>query len=323
MTTGLVVGKFYPFHKGHKYLIETAKSQVDKVTVLVCHKEGQVIPGAERARWIRRDVGGVKVMVIPDVLPDEPLPWAKYTLKVLGFIPDFVFTSEDYGEEYARLMGSQHILVDKKRAKIPVSGTKVRKDPYANWQYLTPSARAYFAKKICVVGAESTGTTTMAQALAKYYKTVWVPEYGRFYYEGRMHLANSKWKTDDFEHIAKQQNQFEDKLASISNKIVVCDTDSFATNLWHERYIGKVSKRVARFSKNRHYDLYLVTDDSIPFVQDGTRDGEKIRHQMHERFIEELKKAGKDYIILKGNHKERLNKAISACNEKMLESVFA
>ncbi len=36
MTRGLVIGKFYPPHRGHKFLIETARSQVDSLVVLIC-----------------------------------------------------------------------------------------------------------------------------------------------------------------------------------------------------------------------------------------------------------------------------------------------
>ena len=33
---GVVIGKFYPPHKGHEYLIETALQESDCVTVIVC-----------------------------------------------------------------------------------------------------------------------------------------------------------------------------------------------------------------------------------------------------------------------------------------------
>ena len=54
---------------------------------------------------------------------------------------------------------------------------------------LTGPAKAHFAKRVVVVGVESSGTTTLAEALAEHYHTVWVPEYGRFYWEGRRYLS--------------------------------------------------------------------------------------------------------------------------------------
>src|SRR5581483_9617149 len=51
------------------------------------------------------------------------------------------------------------------------------------WYFLEPPVRAYYARRICLIGAESTGKTTLARALAEHYQTVWVPEYGREYSE--------------------------------------------------------------------------------------------------------------------------------------------
>lgn len=42
-------------------------------------------------------------------------------------------------------------------------------------EQLEPCVRAYFAKRVCIVGAESTGTTTVAQALAAHFRTNRVP----------------------------------------------------------------------------------------------------------------------------------------------------
>jgi HTH-type transcriptional repressor of NAD biosynthesis genes len=49
---GLVIGKFYPPHRGHKYLIDTAVAQCESVTVIVCWKKSQRISGVLRAQWI-------------------------------------------------------------------------------------------------------------------------------------------------------------------------------------------------------------------------------------------------------------------------------
>jgi HTH-type transcriptional repressor of NAD biosynthesis genes len=40
-------------------------------------------------------------------------------------------------------------------------------------------------KRVLIVGAESTGKTTLAIALAEHYQTTWVPEFGRLYTEAR------------------------------------------------------------------------------------------------------------------------------------------
>jgi HTH-type transcriptional regulator, transcriptional repressor of NAD biosynthesis genes len=320
--TGLVVGKFYPPHKGHHYLVNTAIAQAESVVVAVCYRKEETIPWELRAQWMQEIHPTANVILIEDIAVDaSSADWAEYTKEFLGYVPDAVFTSEDYGRTWAECLGCEHVLVDKERVTIPISGTKVRENPLAAWEYLEPCVRAYFVRRICVVGAESTGTTTLAQDLAKHYHTTWVPEYGRTYFEGKMFGENAtNWVTQEFEHIANMQNSMEDQLARTASKILICDTDSFATSVWHERYVGQRAESVEELSKDRHYDHYLLTDTDISFVQDGTRDGEHIRQQMHERFIARLTEEGKPFTVVSGSREERLKKAIVPCDRVLLQN---
>jgi NadR type nicotinamide-nucleotide adenylyltransferase len=184
---GVIVGKFYPPHRGHKYLIDTGQAQVDRLTVIICWKPGENPPGWLRAAWLKEIHPEVKVIALEDTLPgDDSRAWAENTIKVLGYVPEVVFTSEDYGYPYAAFMGSRHVQVDKARRVVPVSGTAVRANPLKCWDYLEPCVRAFYARRVCLVGAESTGKTTLAAALAAHYRTNWVAEYGREYSEKKL-----------------------------------------------------------------------------------------------------------------------------------------
>lgn len=314
-TRGLVIGKFYPPHRGHKYLIDTARAQCEELTVIVCWKKNQDISGVERARWIQEIHPDVQVKLLDDdrLTDDDSAGWAENTLAVLGYTPDAVFTSEAYGDPYASFMGCVHVLVDRERTHVPISATMVRSNPMQYAAFLEPCVRAYFARRVCVVGAESTGKTTLVKALAAHYHTVWVPEYGRTYSEGKLFGdERAAWRTEEFTKIAKAQNILEDELAEASNGLVICDTDAFATSVWHERYMGVRSKEVEAIAARHHYDLYILTGDEIPFEQDGTRDGEHIRQQMHARFVERLTEDKKRFITVRGTLDERLQKTITA-----------
>ncbi len=314
MKRGVVIGKFLPPHRGHKHLIETALAEVDHLSVIVCHREGQEISGTERADWLRIIHPSAEILVVPDTLdPDDSAAWADLTVKTLGRAPDVVFTSESYGDAYAAFMGATHRLVDFGRETVPISATAIRAKPLAYWEFLEPCVRAHFAVRVVAIGAESTGTTTIACGLAEHYATAWVPEYGRFYYEGRQ-PSDEPWRTDEFVHIAHQQNEMEDKLAEACNRILVCDTDSFVTSIWHERYVGHAAAEVQEASVGRRVDLYLLTGADIPFVQDGTRDGEHLRVALHERFESALQGRGVPYVILRGGREERLKRAVEACD---------
>lgn len=315
MTRGLVIGKFYPPHKGHKYLIDTARQGVDFLSVIVCSKADQTIPAQLRAQWLRDihpDIDEIKIIEsTDDELPeDDSKAWADATIDWLGYSPDIVYTSESYGDAYAAYMGSEHVSVDKFRSKFPISGTEVRTSPLAHSEFLEPIVRQHFVKRICVLGAESTGTTTISQALAEHYKTEWVPEYGRTYTEQKYaKTKDPEWSSDEFAHIATTQNTQEDEAALAANKLLICDTNSLVTNVWHQHFMGSSSDQVAKLADGRTYDLYLITSPDFPFVQDGFREDDAVRQQMHNQFIELLNSQNLPYVLLSGSHKQRLRTA--------------
>ena len=282
MTLGVTAGKFYPLHLGHDLLIREARRQVDRLVVLVAWRPGQQIPGAVRAGWIRARHPGVSVIEVLDDIPNESAPWATRTREVLGCVPDVVFTSETYGDTWAACLGARHIPIDKDRGLIPVSATAVRADLGAHWSQLSPPAKAYFARRVSVMGVESSGTTTLARALARQLATAWVPEYGRVYWEGRQHVSGiDSWESDEFARIARGQNASEDDLAHLADRVLVCDTDALATAVWHRRYRGEESSEVRTIARGRTYHLTLLTAPDFPFVQDGTREEGPHRLQMH------------------------------------------
>ena len=313
---GLVIGKFYPPHRGHKLLIDAAIEQSEQTVVIVCAKPSDTIPGELRGQWLREIHPTAGVMVIDDQYDErDSRVWAGNTIRWLGRAPDTVFTSEDYGDRYSHLMGSKHILVDKMRQRVPISGTAVRSDPYAHWDFIEPPVRGWFARRICIVGAESTGTTTLAKALAEHFETLWVEEYGREYSDQKLKTNDPEWRTEEFVAIAEEQMCREDAAARRANRVLFCDTNAFATVLWHRRYLGAHSKAVEDIARRCRCDLYLLTGDEIPFVQDGLRDGEHIRHDMHGWFEEALAAQAVPWHVLRGSPEARLREAVRLTQE--------
>lgn len=315
---GLVIGKFLPPHRGHRFLIDTATAQSDQVVVIVCAKPTDSIPGERRAEWLREIHPYCRVLVIDDRYDEnDSRVWAENTVRWLGRSPAAVFTSEDYGDAYARHMASRHVLVDKGRVHVPTSGTAVRGDPYAHWEFLEPPVRAWFAKRVVVLGAESTGTTTLARALAERLSTNWVEEYGREYSERKLARGDDVWHSEEFTAIANEQRHREDAALRRANRVLVCDTDAFATTLWHRRYMGFDSAEVEAIARTGRPDLYLLTGDEIPFVQDGLRDGEHIRHEMHHWFVDALSKQHVPWHLVRGAAEARIE-----CAARLVRSLF-
>jgi HTH-type transcriptional regulator, transcriptional repressor of NAD biosynthesis genes len=320
--TGTVIGKFYPPHYGHHYLIDTAISMCEELFVLICWKPEQTIPVQLRSTAIAEIHPTVKIIEVEDKLSDDDtLGWANNTIKILGRRPDVVFTSEDYGVPYAQAMGSKHIMVDRNRIKMPCSGTMIRANPLEFLDWVSPAIRSFYVLRICIVGAESTGKTTLAQKLAEHYKTTWVQEYGREYCEEKWKngTITEEWHTSEFLLIANEQCRREDIAARNSSKVLICDTDALATSIWHERYLKTSSAEIQKIAHERQYSLYLLTGDEIPFVQDGLRDGEHIRHWMHNRFIEVLNETDRSWVLVHGSIQNRISDAIHSI-DRLLEN---
>lgn len=306
MRRGLVIGKFYPPHNGHHFLIEVALEESDYVDVLVCDNPQYKIPASRRASWLRMVHPRATVRVIPDLYDDDnSQAWADHTIRFLGYAPDTVFTSEDYGNAYANFLGCKHRLVDKERLTVPISASIIRQNFRKHWSTMHPITRGYLATRIVVIGAESTGTTTLSLALAKIFNAAWTPEIGRYYTKSLLNTSHL-WTDSDFVRIASMQQMYEDTISEESDGIIVCDTNAFATKIWQQRYMGRSTSTVENYATNAPAGLYIVTGDEIPFVQDGTRDGQKIRHTMHRQFIDQLEKYRLPYIVVRGTIKARL-----------------
>lgn len=315
MIRALVIGKFYPPHRGHKHLIDTALADTCEVYVVVCDRPGEVPSATLRAGWIAEIHPAARVGRILDIYdPDDSAVWAEVCVRWLGFTPDVVFTSEDYGSRFAACLGCRHVLVDQSRVAVPISGTRVRASPLTNWEFLEPSVRGYYALRVVLIGAESTGKTTLAADLAAEFDTVRLPEYGREYWEAKMaRNAPNVWTPAEFGVIAREQCVREDAAARQANRVLVCDTDAFVTRVWYRRYMGGWSSEVdAIAAAHRRPDLYLLTDVNTPFEQDGTRDGEAIREWMHRTFEEELTADARPFVRVTGSRAERLRTAAEA-----------
>lgn len=323
----VVAGKFYPFHAGHKFLIGEAFNEARNVTVLVCQNDEETITGDVRADWIGRAFPAANVVVVDQtalgLADDDSWGWATATVAALGRQPDVVFSSEDYGDAYAAAMGAAHHLVDRDRTVVPISGTAIRRDPLAHLDQLDPNVRAHYVKRVCILGAESTGKTMLAALLARRYETVWVPEYGREYSERYGKKLGDRWESAEFAEIAREQAAREDRLAEQANRVLFCDTDVFTTARFHEAYTGRQDPQLERVGRSRRYDLYFLCALDAPFVQDGWRDDGPHRVQMDAAYRQFLAATNAPWVELSGPYEQRLDRAESAVDLLLAGSAAA
>ena len=168
-------------------------------------------------------------------------------------------------------------------------------------------------KRVCLLGAESTGKSTLAGALADRYQTVWNPEYGRPYtLIGRP--ADAPWTSWEFTHIARIHCWYEDFLAESASRVLFSDTDAFTTALFHQVYLGEPATEFDELV-DRPYDLRIVCGLDVPWRHDGIREFEKQRRWMHERYVERARTSGAPWLLVEGPLEERIRLASEAVDD--------
>ncbi|MFT6698659.1 MAG: HTH-type transcriptional repressor of NAD biosynthesis genes [Porticoccaceae bacterium] len=170
--------------------------------------------------------------------------------------------------------------------------------------------------KVVLFGPESSGKTTLSRQLARYYNTVWAPEFAREYLQEKWNNERKTCEKEDLLPIAIGQMKLENKLAKRADKILICDTDLLETKVYSEEfYLGFVDEKLNKAANENQYDLYLLTYIDTPWEEDDLRDRPEQRLEMFTAFEKSLKDNNKPYILLKGNKETRLKNAVEAIDK--------
>ena len=174
--------------------------------------------------------------------------------------------------------------------------------------------------KVVLFGPESSGKTTLSRHLARYYNTVWAPEFARDYLQKKWNNERKTCETADLIPIAIGQMKLENKLATKADKILICDTDLLETKVYSEEFYGGfVDENLDKAANENHYDLYLLTYIDTPWEADDLRDRSEQRLEMFTAFESALKKHKRPYKLLKGDKQTRLQTAVKVIDKIISE----
>jgi NadR type nicotinamide-nucleotide adenylyltransferase len=301
---GVVLGRFLPVHDGHRYLIEFAQAFAGRVHVFVRVQGDDPIPWEVRRDWLAELFPGVSVTAIEDGPRIDESRWSELVLAEVK--PDYVFAGEGWGPGLARRLGAQYVSVD--REHVPVTGTQVRADPWAHERYLPPPVRAWYTRRVCLIGAESTGKTTLARRLAEHFGTTWAPE------RLRSHAVSAD-EPADVALVAFGQRAAQDALARRASRVLLCDTDQLSVRLWCERLFGIAPQWLVEAAGRPTADLHLLTAPDVPFNGPDERNRPAERRAFHDACERELTRLGWPFVILDGSYEERFARAVAAVDE--------
>ena len=162
--------------------------------------------------------------------------------------------------------------------------------------------------RIAITGPESTGKSCLAQELATFYNTVWVPEFARTYIE----TLQRPYNQDDILRIAHGQLASEAEISKRANKFIFCDTELTVCKIWSLVKYGNCLEQLAHLYQNTFYDYYLLTDIDLPWEYDPQREHPNYRQELMNMYVNELKATQKPFSIIHGTGNQRLNNAINA-----------
>ena len=282
---GLTLGKYAPLHKGHQLVIETAFSLMDEVVVMIYDCPAVTpIPLTVRANWLRKIYPKIEVIEAWDGptevgnTPEIEKKHEDYILKRLESrkITHF-FCREFYGEHVSRALNAVNWLVDCGRIQVPISGTQIRKDPFASSEFLHPIVYRDLITNVVFLGAPSTGKTTIASNLAEEFNTVWMPEYGREYWE--QHQVNRRLSLEQLVEIAQGHLEREEALLCQANQYLFTDTNALTTYQFSLYYHNTAASELAQLAHQAasRYDLVFVCSPDIPYDDTADRSGETNR----------------------------------------------
>lgn len=343
--SGLILGKFMPPHNGHEYLIRFGENYLKqlgggKLYVVVDRLENEPIKQSLRVRWLQEKFPNVSIIPLGDFNPQQPSDsptekefwdtWEKSLKNALPEKVDYIFGSEDYCWTLADRLGATCVPVDNFRNNYSISATEIRNDPFAHWEQIPENVRPHFVKKVCVIGPESTGKSTLVKKLAEHFNTVSVPEYAAVYLNA-MKSANPNRHTqyEDIAIFANGQIASEDSLTKDATRVLICDTDVLTTKLWSQRLYPKHKPQYPKWFDDviadRTYDLYIIANPDTPWVPDvhrqwSSESSDNRRQGFYHKIAGELSDLGKNFVVVSGtDFDDRIEQAKAAVTQHIFK----
>lgn len=321
--TGLTLGKFAPLHAGHQLVLETALAECDEVTCLVYDSpEVTDIPLSVRAGWIAALYPRVRVVEArggPVEMGDTPeiqRAHERFVQDDLGIRRvDRFYSSEFYGAHMSRALGALDRRIDPDRRTVPIAGTTIRADPYRCRQFLHPKVYRDHVTTVVFLGAPCTGKSTLAERLARELGTVFMPEYGREYWD--QHQADRRLTPGQLVEIAEGHLEREDALIQEAREFLFVDTNALTTAVFARYYHGAVDPKLVALADScpLRYDLVFLCSDDFPYDDTWDRSGPANRTLMQAMVVQDLASRGIAAAALRGSLELRVETVKAALQE--------
>lgn len=159
-------------------------------------------------------------------------------------------------------------------------------------------------RRICLIGPECTGKTTLAQRLARELGAAYVAEYAREYAEA----GGNELSAADVGAIARGQLANEDAAGDADR--IILDTDLISTVVYARFYYGSCPLWIEEEARRRRADLYLLMDTDLEWQADAARDtGGDGREELFDAFRAALDEFETRWVLVSGVGEVRCEQA--------------
>jgi len=176
-------------------------------------------------------------------------------------------------------------------------------------------------KKIVVNGPESTGKSSLCEALAAHYHTAWVPEYAREY----LLTHGTEYRLEDLSLIARGQVELEDRLANeaaaAGKTLLLVDTALYVIKVWSEFVFDRCDPWILEQIARRRYDAYLLCRTDLPWIKDELREypDPATRERLFRIYRESLVQQHTPWAEIGGQDDARVAAGIAAVRRLLLQ----
>ena len=165
---------------------------------------------------------------------------------------------------------------------------------------------------INIIGAESTGKSTLSAYLAQNFNAVLIPEFAREY----CYTINPHPGLEDI-HIIGEQQIKEFDLSLDSSKIVVFDTSLITSLIWMYDKYGVSDLNFHQKYLAQKFDLTLLCYPDIGWQHDPLRQDPERQAEIHQFYVNYLLQNNKKFQIISGSYENREEIA-----KKMVQSLI-
>lgn len=165
--------------------------------------------------------------------------------------------------------------------------------------------------RVAITGPESTGKSMLTAQLAMHYNATMIVEYAREYLD----RLSRPYDYDDILKIAKGQLAMENAVLHSTEKFLFTDTEAIVTKIWCDVKYGRCHPWILEQIRNHPYDLYLLCNIDLPWMDDPLREHSDKRNYLFNLYQEELMQRKLPFSIISGSGDNRLKQAIKVIDQ--------